>query len=142
MHVLLIEDSLDLSANIGEFLMSRGHDVDYALDGQTGLQLAASNSYDAVILDLGLPGLDGLTVCHRMPPRNGTSARHTPSMTMVSRRPTTSSPRPLSDRRLPTTRTRPTSPPTMSLMNRRSFFADWISNLAELRCGVLEVNLT
>jgi DNA-binding response OmpR family regulator len=66
MHVLLIEDSLDLSANIGEFLMSRGHDVDYALDGQTGLQLAASNSYDAVILDLGLPGLDGLTVCHRL----------------------------------------------------------------------------
>jgi DNA-binding response OmpR family regulator len=66
MHVLLIEDSLDLSANIGEFLMSRGHDVDYALDGQTGLQLAASNSYDSVILDLGLPGLDGLTVCHRL----------------------------------------------------------------------------
>jgi DNA-binding response OmpR family regulator len=66
MHVLLIEDSLDLSANIGEFLMSRGHEVDYALDGQTGLQLAASDGYDAVILDLGLPGLDGLTVCQRL----------------------------------------------------------------------------
>jgi DNA-binding response OmpR family regulator len=66
MHVLLIEDSLDLSANIGEFLKSRGHAVDHALDGLKGLQLAASDSYDAVILDLGLPGLDGLTLCRRL----------------------------------------------------------------------------
>ena len=36
MHVLLIEDSLDLSANVGEFLESRGHVVDYARDGQQG----------------------------------------------------------------------------------------------------------
>ena len=66
MHVLLIEDSLDLSANVGEFLESRGHVVDYARDGNKGLQLAASDSYDAVILDLGLPGLDGLSLCHRL----------------------------------------------------------------------------
>ncbi|MDB6090974.1 MAG: Two component Transcriptional regulator, Winged helix family [Gammaproteobacteria bacterium] len=66
MHVLLIEDSLDLSANIGEFLKSRGHAVDNALDGLKGLQLAATDSYDAVILDLGLPGLDGLTLCRRL----------------------------------------------------------------------------
>jgi DNA-binding response OmpR family regulator len=66
MHVLLIEDSLDLSANVGEFLKSRGCTVDYALDGLKGLHLAASASYDAVILDLGLPGLDGLTLCQRL----------------------------------------------------------------------------
>jgi len=71
MHVLLIEDSLDLSANVGEFLMSRGHGVDYALDGQTGLQLAATHNYDAVILDLGLPALDGLTVCRRLRDASG-----------------------------------------------------------------------
>lgn len=71
MHVLLIEDSLDLSANVGEFLMSRGHGVDYALDGQTGLQLVATHNYDAVILDLGLPGLDGLTVCRRLRDASG-----------------------------------------------------------------------
>jgi DNA-binding response OmpR family regulator len=71
MHVLLIEDSLDLSANVGEFLMSRGHGVDYALDGQTGFQLAATHNYDAVILDLGLPGLDGLTVCRRLRDASG-----------------------------------------------------------------------
>jgi DNA-binding response OmpR family regulator len=71
MHVLLIEDNLDLSANVGEFLMSRGHGVDSALDGQTGLQLAATHNYDAVILDLGLPGLDGLTVCRRLRDASG-----------------------------------------------------------------------
>ncbi len=66
MHVLLIEDSLDLSANVGEFLESRGYDVDYARDGSKGLQLASTDSYDAVILDLGLPGLDGITLCQRL----------------------------------------------------------------------------
>lgn len=66
MHVLLIEDSLDLSANVGEFLESRGHAVDYARDGAQGLQLAGGEGYDAIILDLGLPGLDGLTLCKRL----------------------------------------------------------------------------
>ncbi len=60
MHLLLIEDNLDLSANVGEFLESRGNTVDYARDGMQGLQLAGGEGYDAVILDLGLPGLDGL----------------------------------------------------------------------------------
>lgn len=66
MRVLVIEDNRDLAANIGEFLESRGHVIDYALDGLTGLHLAAVNPYDAVVLDLGLPGLDGLTLCRRL----------------------------------------------------------------------------
>jgi DNA-binding response OmpR family regulator len=66
MHVLLIEDNLDLSANVGEFLESKGHEVDYARDGVQGLQLAGSEGYDAVILDIGLPGLDGLSLCKRL----------------------------------------------------------------------------
>ena len=66
MHILLIEDNLDLSANVGEFLESRGHDIDYARDGISGLQLAGGDGYDAVILDLGLPGLDGVTLCQRL----------------------------------------------------------------------------
>ncbi|HEY4212917.1 MAG TPA: response regulator transcription factor [Steroidobacteraceae bacterium] len=66
MQLLLIEDNLDLSANVGEFLESRGHVVDYARDGAKGLELAASDSYDAVILDLGLPGMDGITLCKRL----------------------------------------------------------------------------
>ena len=66
MQLLLIEDNLDLSANVGEFLESRGHVVDYARDGAKGLELAANDSYDAVILDLGLPGMDGVTLCQRL----------------------------------------------------------------------------
>ena len=66
MHVLLIEDNLDLSANVGEFLESREHTVDYARDGVHGLQLAGSEGYDAIILDIGLPGLDGLSLCRRL----------------------------------------------------------------------------
>ncbi len=82
MHVLLIEDSLDLSANVGEFLQSRGLAVDYALDGVRGLQLAASDSYDAVILDLGLPGLDGLTLCKRL---REASRRDVPVLILTAR---------------------------------------------------------
>ncbi len=82
MHVLLIEDSLDLSANVGEFLESRGHVVDYARDGAKGLQLASSDSYDAVILDLGLPGLDGLSLCRRL---RETSRKDVPLLMLTAR---------------------------------------------------------
>lgn len=66
MNVLLIEDNKDLSANVGEFLESRGSVVDYAMDGLTGLHLAAVNHYDVVILDLNLPGMDGMSLCQRL----------------------------------------------------------------------------
>jgi DNA-binding response OmpR family regulator len=66
LQLLLVEDNHDLAANIGEFLESRGHVVDYAADGLTGLHLAAVNRYDALVLDLGLPGLDGLALCKRL----------------------------------------------------------------------------
>jgi DNA-binding response OmpR family regulator len=65
-RILLVEDNADLAANIGEFLLSRGQDVDHACDGRTGLRLAVSNPYDALILDLGLPGMDGLALCQRL----------------------------------------------------------------------------
>ena len=63
---MLIEDSTDLAANVGEFLESRGLTVDYAYDGRTGLLLAGSNHYDVLMLDLNLPGIDGLTLCRRL----------------------------------------------------------------------------
>jgi DNA-binding response OmpR family regulator len=82
MHVLLIEDNLDLSANVGEFLESRGHAVDYARDGVQGLQLAGGEGYDAIILDLSLPGLDGLTLCRRL---RETSRRDIPIVMLTAR---------------------------------------------------------
>lgn len=66
MRILLIEDHQDLAANVGEYLESRGHVVDYAANGLAGLHLATSQPYDALALDLSLPGLDGLSLCRRL----------------------------------------------------------------------------
>jgi len=64
--VLLVEDNRGISEMVGEFLERRGYSVDYAADGVTGLHLAVSNSYDVVVLDLMLPGMDGLDVCRKL----------------------------------------------------------------------------
>ena len=66
MYILIVEDNDDLAANIGEYCEERGDIVDFAADGLTGLHLAAVNRYDAVVLDLSLPGLDGLSLCERL----------------------------------------------------------------------------
>ena len=66
MHILVIEDNPDLAANIVEFLSSRGHKTDSAGDGVTGLHLAVVNDYQAIVLDLMLPGIDGLQLCERL----------------------------------------------------------------------------
>lgn len=82
MHVLLIEDSLDLSATVGEFLESRGHSVDYARDGDSGLGLACGDAHDVIVLDIGLPGLDGWSLCRRL---RATSQRDTPVLMLTAR---------------------------------------------------------
>src|SRR5215475_14581644 len=64
--ILLIEDNRGISEMVGEFLERRGYGLDYAADGVTGLHLAVSNSYDVIVLDLMLPGLDGLELCRKL----------------------------------------------------------------------------
>jgi DNA-binding response OmpR family regulator len=66
MRILIIEDNRDIAANLGDFLSDRGHEVDYAYDGVTGLHLAVVNEFDAIVLDLALPGMDGLEVCRKL----------------------------------------------------------------------------
>lgn len=66
MHLLVIEDNPDLVANLYDFLEPRGYAVDAAYNARSGLRLARSNDYDAIILDLMLPGMDGLDVCSRL----------------------------------------------------------------------------
>ena len=66
MRILIIEDNDDLAGNIGDFLEFKGHTVDFAADGVVGLHLAVTEDFDAVILDLMLPGIDGLTLCRRL----------------------------------------------------------------------------
>jgi DNA-binding response OmpR family regulator len=66
LRILIIEDNPDLAANVGDYLVSRGHSVDFARDGLSGLHLSVSNEYDVIVLDLMLPGLDGISLCRNM----------------------------------------------------------------------------
>jgi DNA-binding response OmpR family regulator len=63
LRVLVIEDNQDVAANIGDYLEERGHVVDFAMDGITGLHLAVTQPMDVIILDIMLPGMDGMTLC-------------------------------------------------------------------------------
>ncbi|MDR7100793.1 two-component system OmpR family response regulator [Lysobacter niabensis] len=62
MRVLLVEDDPHTAAFIGKGLREDGHVLDHAEDGKQGLFLATTETYDAIVLDRMLPGLDGLVV--------------------------------------------------------------------------------
>ncbi|WP_240099841.1 response regulator transcription factor [Thermomonas flagellata] len=64
--VLIVEDNRNISEMVGEYLESRGFEVDYAGDGMDGYRLACENTYDVIVLDLMLPRLDGMEVCRRL----------------------------------------------------------------------------
>ncbi len=64
--LLLVEDHRDLAEMVLDYLASRGYAVDYAADGVTGLHLAVSNDYDVVVLDVMLPGMDGVSLCGKL----------------------------------------------------------------------------
>lgn len=64
--VLLIEDNHEIAEMVGDYLERRGYTLDYAGDGLTGLHLAVTNTYSAIILDLMLPGMDGMTLCRKL----------------------------------------------------------------------------
>lgn len=60
MNILLIEDDIDIASNVGQYFESKGHTLDFAYDGNTGLELALSHNFDLIILDLMLPNKDGI----------------------------------------------------------------------------------
>ena len=66
MKILIIEDNSDLAANLGDFLEIQGHIIDFAKDGVLGLELASTQDFDAILLDIMLPGMNGLEVCHQL----------------------------------------------------------------------------
>jgi len=66
MRVLLVEDEPAVRDAVERALRGAGHKADLAREGPAGLELAMTNPYDAVVLDLGLPGLDGVEVCRRL----------------------------------------------------------------------------
>ncbi|MDH3451327.1 MAG: response regulator transcription factor, partial [Gammaproteobacteria bacterium] len=64
--LLLIEDHQDIAEMVYAFLEARGYTVDHAADGVTGLHLAVTEEYDVVVLDLMLPGMDGIEICRKL----------------------------------------------------------------------------
>lgn len=66
MRLLVIEDNRSLVANLFDYFEARGHALDAAPDGVTGLHLATTQAYDAIILDWMLPRMDGREVLRRL----------------------------------------------------------------------------
>jgi DNA-binding response OmpR family regulator len=66
MRILIVEDHPDILANLYGFLEPKGHVLDSARNGYAGLALAAQNEYDAIVLDVSLPGLNGLELCQKL----------------------------------------------------------------------------
>ncbi len=82
LRVLVIEDDASIAANLYDYLESAGYEVDTASSGPAGLQLALSQSWDAILLDLSLPGMDGLTLCRKL---REEAHRDTPVLMLTAR---------------------------------------------------------
>lgn len=82
LHVLVVEDNPALRDQLRTLLEARGHRVGLAADGRSGLQLALADPPDVLVLDLGLPGLDGLRVCARL---RAEADRHVPVLMLTAR---------------------------------------------------------
>ncbi len=65
-RILIIEDDEAILKFLRRGLAYEGYQVDTAAEGQSGLSLALDNQYDLIVLDLMLPGIDGLEVCRRL----------------------------------------------------------------------------
>ena len=66
MLVLLVEDHRLLAETLIDYLALESIEVDYASNGTAGLELAKSQPFDAIILDVNLPGMDGFTICQKL----------------------------------------------------------------------------
>jgi DNA-binding response OmpR family regulator len=66
LRILIVEDNPDIAENIADYLETQGHVLDFAMDGIGGLHLALTEEYDVIVLDIMLPGMDGLTFCRKL----------------------------------------------------------------------------
>jgi DNA-binding response OmpR family regulator len=82
LKILVVEDNPDLAANLVDYLAARGHLVDAAGDGLTGLHLASTQNFDVILLDLILPNMDGMTLCRRL---RGAVGKATPILMLTAR---------------------------------------------------------
>jgi DNA-binding response OmpR family regulator len=81
LRILLIEDQRDIAANIWDYLEHHGFVMDHAADGANGLRMALDGTYDVIVLDLGLPKLDGLDLCRALRDAH----RETPVLMLTAR---------------------------------------------------------
>jgi two-component system OmpR family response regulator len=65
-RVLLVDDDIDLSEMLREYLRHEGFDVDVAHDGETGVERALAGHYDIAVLDVMMPGINGIEVLRRI----------------------------------------------------------------------------
>ncbi|MCX7554695.1 response regulator transcription factor [Marinicella sp. S1101] len=82
LSVLVIEDQREIAHNISRYFEQLGYLTDFAYTGTQGLNLALENYYDVIILDVMLPGLDGLMVCSVIRQK---SKRHIPIIMLTAR---------------------------------------------------------
>jgi len=66
MRILVVEDEIRLATLLRHSLTEEGHAVDVAVRGEEALDWAQATSYDAIVLDIMLPGMDGLAVCRTL----------------------------------------------------------------------------
>ena len=65
-RALIVEDNRDICGNIATYLEKLGYVLDFAHDGVTAMNLAVTNPFDVIVLDLMLPRMDGLAFCQRL----------------------------------------------------------------------------
>ena len=82
-RILVIEDEADIADLLRYNLKKEGFEVDAASDGERGLDLARTKTYDLVVLDLMLPGIDGHEVCRRL--RGDARTEHVPIIMVTSK---------------------------------------------------------
>ena len=73
MRILVVEDEVPLTRKISSALIEAGHDPVVAHDGETALQKAAEKPFDLIVLDVGLPGMDGFEMLRHLRARHDTS---------------------------------------------------------------------
>ncbi|MCH1939555.1 response regulator transcription factor [Holdemania massiliensis] len=66
MKLLIVEDEEDLAMGLKRGLRKNGYDVEWSSDGREGLELALIEDYECLLLDLNLPGMDGLELLHQL----------------------------------------------------------------------------
>jgi len=65
-HILIVDDDKELSSMLGDYLAAEGFSIDHAFDGEQGAQKTRSGQYDAIVLDVMMPKLDGFEVLRRI----------------------------------------------------------------------------